>query len=212
MSEITHQLNAYYGFFYPDDLIDTVLDILGKDNKYKGLANEEVVSINGVKLFASTNSDIDENITVGFIAVDKMIVGGDDFDSPDCAWVDIDPAKMESMESKNAVDVITGLYEYVVREFNKKKLPVDDIYQGWRVISCTWVDSSDDTSSTESMGKNDVKSDRNGKNGDKNGDKNDAKSKQVAKLKSKSEPNMKATVTPVKKAATTKTTKTVVKK
>lgn len=150
-SEYTHQLNAYFGVFYPAELIDDVLAIIHTHADFAPLAEDSAeVSIGNVMLFASTNSDNPETVTMGFIAADDMTFGGDD--AIEGAFVQLEPSEMDKRETKyiGAVNLITDIYDLLVREFKRKRLPTDKLYQGWNVVSCTWS-LDDDTISDPLM-------------------------------------------------------------
>lgn len=150
-SNFTYQQNAYFGIFYPGDLISTVLDLCKTNPRFADLGNDDAeVTIGDDLLFASTNSDMEGACSVGFIAVDEMTYEGPDKENPEDTWVDLEPADMEKRETNNkkAVNAITDIYEFLIKEFKIRKIPVNKLYIGWRSVTCTW--DLDGSSSSDS--------------------------------------------------------------
>lgn len=139
-SKYTYQANIYFGIFYPDSLIGTVLDIAKVTKHFTGLAGDDAEAVIGKNtvLIASTNSDV--AATMGFIASDDMTVEGPDCDDPRETSVNLEPAELEKLENnyKEAVDSLQNFYNILVKAFKSKKLPVNDLYFGWRTVNCTW--------------------------------------------------------------------------
>jgi hypothetical protein len=152
----TYQLNNYFGIFYPSDLIQQVLDVCRKHRQFAPLGGDKPeVTINKEVIFASTNSDAGD-CTVGFIAADELTFGGPDEDEPESTVLRIEPSEMEKRERKHraAVETLTDLYEIIIKDFKSRKTPIDRLYFGWQVVSCTWdmnsssecqVDESDES-------------------------------------------------------------------
>ncbi|SIP85759.1 Hypothetical protein PACV_42 [Pacmanvirus A23] len=160
MSGFTYQLNAYYGIHYPIEHADTILAVASRSSKFSGLASDESEARAGkCTLFISTNSDADNAATRGFVFVDEMTFGGPDEDMPENTFVNIEPSEMEKREKKyeSAVNAVTDLYDLLVKEYRSKKMPLDTLYLGWSVTSCTWdlSDDSDDSENSEVESSND---------------------------------------------------------
>ncbi|QYB17409.1 hypothetical protein PV-S19_0045 [Pacmanvirus S19] len=157
MSDFTYQLNAYYGIHYPIEHADTILAVASRSSKFSGLAGDESEARAGnCTLFISTNSDANDAATRGFIFVDEMTFGGPDKDMPENTFVNIEPNEMEKREKKyeSAVNIVTDLYELLVKEYKSKKMPLATLYLGWSVTSCTW-DLSDDSDESDDESSND---------------------------------------------------------
>ncbi len=141
----TYELNAYFGIFYPDQLIDTVLGICAENARFAPLANDDVAELSVDKtstLIVSTNSDSD--CSIGFIAVDEMTIGSKSFRFPGYADLNIEPAEMEKLELKHATgtNALTDLYDILVAEFKTRGLSVKKLHIGWKVMDCVWDESS----------------------------------------------------------------------
>ena len=151
MTTFTHQLNAYYGVHYDSEYIDVVLAVAKNSAKFRGLASDDAEQTVGkCHLFASTNSDESDGAARGLIFVDEMTFGGPDEENSTDTFVNIEPNEMEKREKKYrpAVDAVTDLYDLIIKEFKLKKLPLNKVYLGWSVVSCTW-DLSDSESSDD---------------------------------------------------------------
>lgn len=151
--QYTYQLNAYFGIFYPDELISTVLDIFSEHKQYAQIATDDAeITIRKNLLIASTNSDKEESCSVGFIAVDDMTFGGPDNDNPEYCSMPLDCNEMEKRELKykDACNIIADMYALLVKEFKKLRLPTNKLYHGWKVVQCTWnLDISDESEDSD---------------------------------------------------------------
>jgi hypothetical protein len=140
--DYVYQLNAYFGVFYPAEKIPTVLDLCAKHPEYKdlGCGDNELITKDKKILFVSTNSDIEGECTMGFIAIDDLTIGGADEACAEDTYLNLEPADMDAAElkHKDSVSFLTGLYEFLVREFKKNKIPLSKLWYGWRVVSCVW--------------------------------------------------------------------------
>ncbi len=150
-TEYTYQSNCYFGVFYPIDYVDIVFETLSKHSKFAGLATDEAEAFIGADklvLFASTNSDIDGDSTLGFVASDDMTFGGPDQIRPEDCSVRLEPVEMEKREAKYAdsVKAITDIYQILLVEFKKRK--ITGLYHGWNSLTCTWDLDTESASSS----------------------------------------------------------------
>lgn len=147
-ASFTYQMTAFFGIFYPAQEVDSVKAICKTDPRYKKLASSDAeMPVGRTLLFASTNSDIEDQATVGFIAVDDMTFEGPEYSSAEQVELSIEPAELEKRERKYKKEI-----KYLVdlhRELTKK-LPDVKMKLGWKVLSCAWnLSSSSDDSWTD---------------------------------------------------------------
>lgn len=135
---IAHQLNAYFGVFYPIELEDKIADILKENPLYRPLVDESEVVIDGHLLFHSSNSDFTDNAKYNFIAVDQMTISGEMYEHYDDVQFEVDPARMENLEKRYrvAVEIVTDLRNYLVKKCADTK--PRKFYCGWNILHCVW--------------------------------------------------------------------------
>jgi hypothetical protein len=146
-----HQVNIYYGIYFPADQCEMILSLLKTNRIYSGLATESEVSINDIVIIASVSSDKPGKSQLGFIALDNMTISGDEYDDAEDISVSIDPQSMLDAQLKNAqgMGIITDIYEYIVKGLKaaKKGKLVSELEQCWKAVSCTWEEESESDSS-----------------------------------------------------------------
>lgn len=153
MSTYFHEINAYYGIFYPAELGEDVTKIVGANPKFKGLVDDDDdASYTGDKfsIFPSNNSDRDDP-TRKFFFVDEMTVGGEDDDSAEAVFLNFEPTELVKLEEryKAAVETITDLYDYLVKEFRSRRINPNQLHLGWSAVTCTWLDDDSDEEEEE---------------------------------------------------------------
>lgn len=164
MAKYVYETNAYFGIHYNTEDTVTALGTSAEKKKWKGLITDSChAAVKRCNMYASTNSDVPDGATLGFIFIDEMTIAGDTVDSPSDTSINLEPAEMQRLERvyKAEVDELYSLYEEIEKKFKKDGISTEDLYFGWRVINCTWdeSESGEDDESDESNGESDDESD-----------------------------------------------------
>lgn len=149
-----YQLNSHFGVFFPFDFVANVERMVRADPRWAGLTSEDSeVIINGHVISFGVNSDIKGESSLGMVFADDMTETGPCADSLSGAYINSEPSEKIKIEKTNpkAIDAVTEFHTFLVREFKKKKLPLDEVYCGWRTVACTYLpeDESEMSSSEE---------------------------------------------------------------
>lgn len=142
----------YFGIFYPAHHTDEITSILKKTPGWKKLADStDEIMINDVLVIAGCNSDVDEHISCGYIAVDDMTIVGDPCDDPTEAGAEINPVAMMNLEEKYQPQVIKmcKLYKNILASASAHTINPSDIYFGWKALSCSFADSAEPTADSQ---------------------------------------------------------------
>lgn len=141
--DVAYQINFYYGVHYPIHELEFVCAAL-EGTKFASLATDVRELTIGEKLFLR-NVNSDDTETRGVIFPDDMSIQGDEYDSP-ASYCKFDPSTLtESEESnKECVEIITDIYDIIVAYYKKTGRGVKNLYLGWYVYNCEWIDGESD--------------------------------------------------------------------
>jgi hypothetical protein len=144
--ELVYRSNLYWGIRYDLDLEATVCEVASGLRKYADLGGErrEIQDKKNI-YFRSANSDSDDNVNCGFIAVDEMTVEGEAFDRPEDVCLAFEATNLVKLEGQNAaaMEFITTLYDAIIARLKKDRVDYNGrIWIGWSQLTCSWDETS----------------------------------------------------------------------
>lgn len=151
-ADYDYQFNIYYGIFFPEHMFQQVYGLVGTYPEFKELdADPATATIGKVTLMATTNTDRENAAAHAMIYVEKMVIGGPDSDNPSDTFMHINPTAMIASMEKNkpAVEIITRLYKWIVRDLKTRGEDVSELNLGWTCINCTFMNDSSSESVEE---------------------------------------------------------------
>ena len=151
-----YSINVYFCCSYSAELIPDVEKILADNAKYSPLLGKSRdITVGGSNIFISTNSDDDQFVSVGFIAIDGTAIEGTLEADARTSYINIEPTEMVKLEAEYSPQVafVEDMHAYIRVELTRKCLDTSSLYCGWRAI-VTGFDADNSSESSSSGEKN----------------------------------------------------------